>query len=67
MLAPGSYTVRGDYQALRKDDLSLLCEPQTDSFGVNGGLLMELAVDLFQRNLAGQLTVSVPILSDSVF
>jgi len=59
--------VRGDYQALRKDDLSLLCEPQTDSFGVNDGLLMELAVDLFQRNIAGQLTVSVPILSNSVF
>lgn len=67
VLAPGSYTVRGDYQALRKEDLALLREPQTDSFGVNGDRLMELAVDLFQRDLAGQLTVSVPILSDSVF
>jgi len=67
VLAPGSYTVRADYQALRKEDLALLREPQTDSFGVNGGRLMELAVDLFQRDLAGQLTVSVPILSDSVF
>lgn len=67
VLAPGSYTVRGDYQALRKEDLALLREPQTDSFGVNGGRLMELAVDLFQRDLGGQLTISVPILSDSVF
>jgi hypothetical protein len=58
ILEPGVYTVRTQYQARTSDDLLLLREPQRESLGFNGDILVKKALDLFQQDLADQLAVS---------
>jgi hypothetical protein len=66
VLPTSTYSVRAEYQADNPEDLALLREPQTDSLGVNGQSLIAKAIDLFQQDLAGQLTVSAKIRGDNV-
>jgi hypothetical protein len=55
---PGFYTLSVEYEARTPADLALLREPQRDSLGLNGDGLIAFALDIFQRDLADQLTVS---------
>lgn len=61
-----SYTVRARYFASNPADLAVLQEPQRDSLGLNGKRLVELAIDLLQQDLAGQMTLDTEIQGDNV-
>jgi hypothetical protein len=65
-LPPNTYTVRARYYAQSSSDLVILREPQSDSLGLNGESIVALAIDLMQRDLAGEINIDTEIQSDNV-
>jgi hypothetical protein len=60
-LPPDVYTVRADYRASKPADLAVMREPHRDSLGVNGQAVVNLAMDLVQRDLAGEMRLEAEI------
>ncbi len=65
-LPSDSYTVRADYETARSENLAILRDPTSDSLGINGGGLLALAMDLFQKDLADESRLPIDIRADNV-
>lgn len=65
-LPRNTYTVRAHYRASSPADLAILQEPQKDSLGLNGQRLVEWAIDMLQKDLAGTKTIDTEIRADNV-
>jgi hypothetical protein len=65
-LPSDSYTVRADYKAAKPENLGVLRDPTADALGLNGAALVALAMDLLQKDLAGEDSLPQDIKADNV-